>query len=258
MSEQHHAMFTRSSGVKIAYHHHSGKIPGVVFLGGYMSDMTSNKVTHLESHCKSQGRAFLRFDYSGHGQSDGQFVDGTIGSWAEDAGDLLNMLTQGPQILVGSSMGGWIALLLAQAYPDRVAGLLGIAAAPDFTEELMWDAFSASDKAILMETGMLEQANDYSDTPYRITRSLIEDGRDQLVLRQDSIAFSGPARFLHGTADTDVPYRFSQIAASKLQSENVRVDLIEGGDHRLSTPENLAQLSATLDELIGLVEGSTP
>ena len=254
MSEQHPAFFTRPSGGKIAYHRHPGKTPGVIFLGGYMSDMTASKAIHLENHCRARGRAFVRFDYSGHGQSDGQFVDGTIGSWTEDAGDVLNALTQGAQILVGSSMGGWIALLLAQARPDRVAGLLGIAAAPDFTEDLMWDTFSAGEKAILMQTGMLEQANAYSDTPYRITRSLIEDGRDRLVLRQDSIAFCGPARFLHGTADKDVPYRCAQAAASKLQSDDVRVDLIKGGDHRLSTPENLAQLSVTLEELIGLAE----
>lgn len=254
MSEAHHAAFTRPSGGKIAYHRHPGKTPGVIFLGGYMSDMTGGKAIHLENHCKARGRAFLRFDYSGHGQSDGQFVDGTVGSWTEDARDVLNTLTQGPQILVGSSMGGWIALLLAQACPDRVAGLLGIAAAPDFTEDLMWETFSASEKAILMQTGMLERANEYADTPYRITRSLIEDGRDQLVLRRDSIAFSGPARFLHGTTDKDVPCRCSQAAASKLNSRDVRVDLIEGGDHRLSTPENLAQLSDTLEELIDLVE----
>ena len=255
MSEEYPAVFTHPSGGKIAYHRHPGKTPGVIFLGGYMSDMTGTKVMHLENHCKSRGRAFLRFDYSGHGQSDGQFVDGTIGSWTDDALQVLKTLTQGPQILVGSSMGGWIALLLAQACPDRVAGLLGIAAAPDFTEDLMWNGFSAHEKAILMQTGMLEQSSDYSDTPCRITRSLIEDGRDQLVLRSDSIAFRGPARFLHGTADTDVPYRVSQTAAARLQSEDVRVDLIEGGDHRLSTPENLARLSAVLEELIGLVPG---
>jgi pimeloyl-ACP methyl ester carboxylesterase len=219
-----------------------------MFLGGYMSDMTGSKALHLKQHCIARGQAFIRFDYTGHGQSDRAFVDGCIGDWARDALAVLDQLTEGPQILVGSSMGGWMMLWLARARPERVKALVGIAAAPDFTEDLMWATFTDAEKATITETGVLERANDYSDEPYRITKKLIEDGRENLVLTAD-IPFAGSARFLHGTADLDVPVECSIRAMDKLISTDVRVELIKGGDHRLSTEENLAHLSRVLDEV---------
>ncbi|MCI5086493.1 MAG: alpha/beta hydrolase, partial [Rhodovulum sp.] len=173
---------TTSQGRKIAYVKTQGTGPGIVFLGGFRSDMQGTKAVFLEDWAKQQGRAFLRFDYSGHGESSEAFEDGAIGDWAEDAREVLTHLTEGPQVLVGSSMGGWISLLTARAMPERVCGLVGIAAAPDFTEDSMWAGFDEAQRAALMRDGRVELPSDY-DTPYTITRRLIEDGRNNLVLR---------------------------------------------------------------------------
>ncbi len=180
--------------------------PGRVscFLGGFKSDMQGTKAVHLEGWAKAQGRAFLRFDYSGHGQSSGTFTDGSIGDWAEDAEAAISELTDGPQVLVGSSMGGWISLILASRIPNRIAGLVGIAAAPDFTEDSMWAGFNDIHRAKLKREGQLALPSDYGE-PYIITRRLIEDGRNHLVLRQP-LALPFPARFLQGTADADVEH----------------------------------------------------
>ncbi|MEO0694277.1 MAG: alpha/beta fold hydrolase, partial [Pseudomonadota bacterium] len=193
---------------------------------------------HLEAWAKAEGRAFLRFDYSGHGQSSGDFLDGAIGDWAEDAMAAIGHLTEGPQILVGSSMGGWIALLAARAMPDRVAGLVGIAAAPDFTEDSMWAGFTDAEKARLTEQGRVEQPSDYSDEPYIITRRLIEEGRDQLVLR-DPLPGPFPVRLLHGTADTDVALSVPLRLIDHIDSPDARLTLVKDADHRFSDPDQL-------------------
>jgi pimeloyl-ACP methyl ester carboxylesterase len=222
-------------------------LPGVVFLGGFASDMTGTKATFLESHCRKRGQAFVRFDYFGHGRSSGRFADGTIGRWRDDALAVIDRLTQGPQILVGSSMGGWLMLLAALARPRRIAGLVGIAAAPDFTEALMWAELSPAAREQLLRTGQWLEPSRYGpDLP--ITRRLIEEGRRHLLL-DAPVAIAAPVRLLHGMADPDVPWRWALRIAERLTGADVVVTLIKDGDHRLSRPEDLARLAATVDEL---------
>ena len=195
---------TTPQGRHIAYHQTPGKGPGVVLLGGFRSDMSGTKAQALQSWAEAAGRSFLRFDYSGHGQSHGAFVDGAITDWREDAAAVLDVLTEGPQILVGSSMGGWIALLLARDLGHRVAGFIGIAAAPDFTER-MWEAeFTLAERTTLLEEGVFFRPSDYSDDPYPITLRLIEDGRQNLVMN-GPLHLPMPVRLLQGSADIDVP-----------------------------------------------------
>jgi pimeloyl-ACP methyl ester carboxylesterase len=238
------------NGVSIAYHRTRGKSPGVVFLGGFMSDMTGTKAATLEEFCRARGQAFLRFDYRGHGASSGRFEDGTIGVWADDALAAFDQLTDGPQILVGSSMGGWIALLTALARRGRVAGLVGIAAAPDFTEDLLWDAFSPDQRTELQRQGVLRLPSKYSDKPYSITLKLIEEGRRHLLLR-DAIDLACPVRLLHGMRDPDVPWQRSLKLAERVTTGDVRVVLVKEGDHRLSREQDLALLCRSVEELSG-------
>ncbi len=236
-------------GRRIAYARRPGRQPGVLFLGGFRSDMTGTKAVYLEDWARARGQAFLRFDYTGHGQSSGAFEDGCIGDWARDAGDALARLTEGPQVLVGSSMGGWIALLLAQRYPARVAGIVGIAAAPDFTEDSMWAGFDAGQRAALVEAGRVETPSEYSDAPYVITRRLIEDGRENLVLR-DALVLRGPLRLLHGTADAEVEVSVALRLLAHADGTDVRLTLVRGADHRFSAPENLALIAQTVEALV--------
>jgi pimeloyl-ACP methyl ester carboxylesterase len=225
--------------------------PTVVFLGGFNSDMTGSKATALDSFCHARGYGFLRFDYSGHGASGGDFLEGSISHWLEDALAVIDRLTEGPLILVGSSMGGWIMLLAALARPERVKGLIGVAAAPDFTEELIWHGLSAGERQRLLDEGKLEQPSEYSADPYVITRTLIEDGRRHLLLGHP-IAITVPVRLLHGVADRDVPHRISLRLAERLMADDVVVTLIKDGDHRLSRPQDLARLTQAVDELMTL------
>ena len=198
-----HATLDLPDGRRIAYVRSAGRRPGVVFLGGFRSDMTGTKARFLEAWARARGQAYLRFDYTGHGASSGDVETGAIGDWARDAQDAILRLTGGPQILVGSSMGGWIALILAGRIPGRIAGLVGIAAAPDFTEDAMWAGMGAAERARLAAEGRVEVPSEYDDRPYAITRRLIEDGRRHLVLRTP-LELDFPVRLLHGTADRDV------------------------------------------------------
>jgi len=226
-----------------------------MFLTGYMSDMTGEKALRLETLCARRGQAFIRFDYQGHGASSGEFRDGTIGLWAEDALAVLDQLTQGPQVLVGSSMGGWIMLLLARARPQRIAGLVGIAAAADFTEQLIWERYDANQRRTLMEQGFLEEPNDYDPAkPYIITRALIEDGRRHLLLRAP-IPIAAPVRLIHGQKDLDVPWPTAQAIADRLVSADVEVTLVKNGNHRLSDPADLDRLERTVAALLDQVAG---
>jgi pimeloyl-ACP methyl ester carboxylesterase len=236
-------------GVSIAYHRIPGKSPGVVFLGGFMSDMTGSKALALEAFCRARGQAFLRFDYQGHGASSGRFEDGTIGQWSADALAAFDRLTQGPQVLVGSSMGGWIALLTALERRDRVAGLVGIAAAPDFTEDLIWSVYGADKRDELMREGVVREPSQYSERPYSITRALIEDGRRHLLLR-DTIPLTCPVRLLHGMLDPDVPWKRSLLLAEKLAASDVRIALVKDGDHRLSRDPDIALICRTVEDLL--------
>ncbi len=235
----------RGDGVELAWALHKGNAPTVVFLPGFRSDMTGDKATAVAKFCAERGQACLRLDYSGHGTSGGQFEDGTIGQWAADAMAVIDNAIEGPLILVGSSMGGWIALLTALARKDRVAALVGIAAAPDFTETLMWQAMSFEQRDILMHEGVLRVPNQYGD-PTPITRSLIEDGRSHLLLDQP-IAIDCPVRLLHGQCDPDVPWETALRIAEHVTSKDVRVTLIKDGDHRLSRPADIDLLLQTLE-----------
>ena len=248
LSETPPQILTCENGAEIAYYLTPGASPGIIFLGGFMSDMAGTKAIALEQHCRTVGRSFLRFDYQGHGQSSGAFADGCIGDWAGDAIAALDALTNGPQILVGSSMGGWIMLLAALARPDRVAGLIGLAAAPDFTEALMWQNFSPEIRDTIKRDGAYHAPTEYGDEPYTITRKLIEDGRNHLLL-QDPIALHCPVHLIHGQQDPDVPWTHTLRTAEQLMSDNVAITLIKDGDHRLSRDQDLARLCRILDRM---------
>ena len=228
------------AGRRLAYHRHDGQGPGVVFLGGLRSDMTGTKAVHLEDWARATGRAFLRFDYSGHGHSSGAFIDGWIGDWAEDAAAAVTALTTGPQVLVGSSMGGWISLLLARRMQERLAGLVTIAAAPDFTEDGMWAEWSEAQRRMCMELGHVALASDYGD-PMIITRRMITDGRDQLVLRSP-LRLDVPVRLLQGTGDADVPMAVALRLLDHLDGGDIRLELDKGADHRCSDLACLATI----------------
>ncbi|MFC4351846.1 alpha/beta hydrolase [Fodinicurvata halophila] len=243
---------TSNDGTRLAWRRLEGHTPGVVFLGGYKSDMTGTKATELEDHCRQRGQAFLRFDYSGHGESGGEFETGTIGHWTEDALQMIDQLTEGPQILVGSSMGGWVMLLAALARAERVAGLVGIAAAPDFTEDLMWEQLTPELRQEVMDKGRIEVPSEYAESSYIITRDLIEDGRQRLLLRKP-LEISCPVRLLHGMADHDVPYRTAIRLAETLTTQDVEIKLVKDADHRFSTERDLGHLKATLDALIARI-----
>ncbi len=237
--------FQTPEGRRIACDRIEGSAPGVVFLGGFRSDKEGTKALALEAWAKAQGSAFLRFDYSGHGASSGDFLDGCIGDWFEDARAAIMGLTEGPQVLVGSSMGGWIALLMARDHPGRVAGLVTVAAAPDFTED-MWTGFSAGERRALMEEGQVAQPTDYADEPYIITRRLIEEGRQRLVLRSP-LPLPMPVRMLQGTADTDVALPVALRLIDHAGGADMRLTVVKGADHRFSTPDclNLIEVSVT-------------
>ncbi len=244
-----HETLELPDGRRIAYHRTPGEGPWVVFLGGFRSDMTGTKAAWLEDWAKRQGRGFLRFDYTGHGASSGRFADGTIGDWASDAEAAIARLTEGPRILVGSSMGGWIALILARKM-HGIAGLVGVAAAPDFTEDLMWARFDAGKRRDLEEQGFVTEPSDYSDEPDLITRRLIEDGREHLVLRTP-LGLPMPVRLLHGAADADVPVSVALRLLDHAEAPDMRLTLVKGADHRFSTPECLAMIGAAVEEVSG-------
>lgn len=243
----------RRGGGTIAYRATDGKSPGVVFFGGFMSDMTGTKASALEAHCRRAGRGFVRFDYSGHGASDGAFRDGTIGGWREDALAVIDGVRAGPLILVGSSMGGWLMLLAALARPRRVAGLVGIAAAPDFTEGLLWDGFDDETRAALARDGVVECPSAHGDPPYPVTMRLIEEARRHLLLR-GPIPVACPVHLLHGMADEEVPWRTAPRIAEAIASAEVTVELIKDGDHRLSRERDIARLCAVIAAMAGAIK----
>lgn len=238
-------------GRRIAYDLISGRddLPGVVFLGGFRSDMRGTKAEHLAGWARAQGLRFLRLDYSGHGESSGRFEDGSIGDWAADAMAAVSGLTTGPQVLVGSSMGGWIALLLARAMPDRVAGLVGIAAAPDFTENGFWANADEAQREALLRDGQWEVPSDYSEEPDVITRRLIEDGRDHLVLDRP-LPLPFKVRLLQGTADAEVPVDWALRLLDHADCPDMRLLLVKGADHRLSDPDCLTMIEDAVAEVM--------
>ncbi len=232
----------------IAVREHSGAGPGLFWLSGYKSDMKGTKAEALARWAEEAGRAIVRFDYSGHGESGGVFTEGTIGRWLADALAVFEACCRGPQILIGSSMGGWLALLMVRALrqrqdvgPASVAGLVLIAPAVDFTEELMWKRFTPAIKRELAETGVWARPSDYSPEPYLVTRRLIEEGRNHLLLG-GMIETGCPVRILQGVEDPDVPWRHAVELVSRLASDDVVLTLVKDGDHRLSRPEDIERL----------------
>ena len=238
----------RADGHRIAHVTTPGRAPGVLFCGGFMSDMTGTKALALEAACREAGRAYTRFDYLGHGASSGAFTEGTIGRWADDAVAVLDHLAPAPHVVVGSSMGGWIMLLAALARPRRVAGLVGIAAAPDFTETLMWERYDDEVRGILLSAGRYDEPSIHGDDPYPITLALIEEGRRHLLLGT-SIPLTCPVRLLHGMRDADVPWRHSLALVEALAGADVRACFVKDGDHRLSREGDLELIRHTVLDL---------
>lgn len=236
-------------GRRLAYNRIEGRGPTVLFLAGLKSDKEGTKALHLEGWARMRGQAFLRFDYSGHGQSSGAFEDGCIGDWHQDTLAVVDALTEGPILPVGSSMGGWQALLLARARPDRIAGLVTIAAAPDFTEDSYWTGFSDTQKAQLEDQGFVELPSDYME-PYRITRRMIEDGRDHLVLRAP-LHLPFPVRCLQGTADTAVAAELALRLLDHAECADMRLTLVKDADHRFSDGPCLGLIEQALLQVMG-------
>lgn len=235
-------------GGRLAYRARAGTGPTVLFVGGFMSDMAGTKASFLDDWAATRGQSFLRYDHFGHGESDGPFEDGTIGRWADDLVTVIDRLTRGDLVLVGSSMGGWLALLAALRRPDRVKALIGIAAAPDFTEDLIWATAPTDLRAGLLAAGVVRAPSDYGGE-YIITRALIEDGRQHLLLR-GPIAITCPVRLIHGRRDPDVPFRTAGDIAERISGGDARVIAIDDGDHRLSRPEDLALLGEIIAAMI--------
>lgn len=250
------SILTRENGATIAYHHSPARAsssqdqPGVIFCGGFKSDMTGVKATTLQAFCDGRGQQYTRFDYQGHGASSGDFADGAIGEWRDDLLDVCDRVAQGPQIVVGSSMGGWMALLLALARPARVRGLVLVAPAADFTDALLWPSLSEAARRQIEIEGVWLRPSIYDDGPYPITRRLIEEARAHLVLG-GPILFTGPVRVLHGLEDETIPVEHVLKTVNAITSRDVVVSLIKGGDHRLSSPADLERLCAAVAELSG-------
>jgi len=233
----------------LAFEQLEGRPPTVVFLPGYRSDMSGTKATFLHEVCARRGQAYVRFDYRGHGQSSGRFEDGTIGAWLEDALAILDRVVEGPCLPVGSSMGGWIALLAARARTPRIRALLLVAPAPDFTERLLWQRFDPGTRERLLREGVIHEPSDYGE-PMPFTRALVEEGRRHLLLDGPDLVFPFPVHILHGRRDADVPLALSLELAGRLDAPHVTVEIVGDGDHRLSRPEDLARLEAALARLL--------
>src|SRR4051794_22935793 len=242
-----------NAGRRIAVRARAGASPGLIWLGGFNSDMVGTKALALDGWAAEHGRACVRFDYSGHGESDGAFIDGTIGRWLEESVAVFAQFCSGPQIVIGSSMGGWMALLLAREFSRRpgsrasLAGLVLIAPAPDFTEQLMWNGFSPEVKQEIETKGVWLRPSQYG-APYPITRALIEEGRNHLVLGS-AIEVGCPVRILQGAQDPDVPWQHAFALAQRLPADDVVLTMIQDGDHRLSRPQDIARMLATVAEI---------
>lgn len=246
---------------RLAYRKFTGdtKLPTVLFLPGFKSDMEGSKALYLEEQCKTRGQSFVRFDYSGHGVSDGEFAEGTIGSWLEDTLAIIDAVVDGPVILVGSSMGGWVSLLAAHERAERVAGLVGIAAAPDFTKDMQAARLSDQQMEEIAQQGYTELPNDYSDEPYIITKALIEDGNQRCLLDTE-MPLMMPVRLVQGMKDEDVEWQKAHRIKNAITDRNtdVEVMLVEDGDHRLSEPDQLELIDRQVTEINDIHSGNAP
>jgi len=234
-----------ANGHRLAYRHSPGTGPTLVFLPGYASDMSGSKAVAIEAWAQSTGRAFLRFDYAGCGESEGAFADQTLASWRDDVLLLIDRVIDGPVVLVGSSMGGWIMLLVAKARPDQIAAMVGIAAAPDFTD---W-GFTQAQKLTLLNEGRLEEPSEYSPEPTVTTRAFWSSGEANRLMH-GPVDLPMPARLIHGQRDPDVPWAHSVTLAGLLRSDDVQTLLVKDGDHRLSRPQDIALILRTLEDLL--------
>ncbi|KRC80077.1 alpha/beta hydrolase [Sphingomonas sp. Root241] len=237
---------------KLAYRHTPGRGPTVVFLCGYASDMNGTKALALEQWAQRTGRAFLRFDYAGCGESEGDFEDQTLASWRDDALRVIDMVVEGPVVLVGSSMGGWVMLLVGKERPGLVVGMVGIAAAPDFTD---W-GYSDAEKALILRDGRIEQPNDYGDTPTVTTRDFWVSGEANKMMT-GPIAFDGPVRLLQGQRDSEVPWQRALTLAGLFRSDAVQIVLVKDGDHRLSRDNDLALILRSVEDVLFLCSSSS-
>lgn len=239
-----------ADGTALAYRHLGGDGPGIVFFPGFNSDMQGNKAVALQAWCQQRGQQFTSLDYFGHGESSGKLEEGSIGRWRNDALAVLDGVTSGPQILVGSSMGGWIMLLVALARPERVAGLVGIAAAPDFTEHIRSQRLDTAQLQQLADTGYCDMSNGYDDgLPYRISAHMLNEAPEHFLLGKPQ-PVDVPVRLIHGQLDADVPWQHSLAIAESLRSADVEVQLVKSGDHRLSQPDDLQRLQNCLEQLL--------
>lgn len=240
----------REDGTSLAYFRLEGESPGLMFLGGFRSDMSGTKASALEAHCRKVGRAYVRFDYGGHGESSGKFEDGTIGEWAEDALAILDNVAQGPQVLVGSSMGGWMMLLAALARPGRVKGLVGVASGPDFTADFKKHRLTEEMQKELDERGYVLHPPNIWEEPYPITRKLLDEGENHLLLKGE-IDVTCPVRLIHGMRDETVLWETSLKLSDVLKSDDVRLTLVKDGGHRLSRDQDIELIVRTAEELAG-------
>lgn len=247
------SFFTSSRGQRLAYRYRAPDKGSrtYVWLSGFKSDMNGTKAVALERWAADAGHGFLAFDYSGHGASDGAFEEGTISLWRQDTLDAVDVLSPGPLVLVGSSMGGWMALLAALARPERASGIVLVAPAPDFTEKLMWASLPEASRAEILEKGYTLRPSDY-DEPYRITRALIEDGR-QWQLLDAPLDIACPVRILQGMCDDDVPWQHAQRLVSVLTADDVTLTLVKDGDHRLSRNADIVRLQHSCEALSSFV-----
>lgn len=254
MSTERSGRLDRGDGVPLAWRAVDGEGPTVVWLGGFMSDMSGTKAQALADWALEEGRGYLRFDYSGHGQSEGQLRDHTITQWRADSLRVIEVLTEGPLVLVGSSMGGWLACLVAAAIPERIGAMVLIAPAADFTEKLMTPELPPEAHEALREEGVWFRPSEYGDGPYPITRALLEDGARWSIL-QGSVPVEAPVRILQGGEDPDVPWLHALELAHQLKAEDVVFTLIKDGDHRLSRPQDIERLLGAVEEALGLCDG---
>ncbi len=243
------ATFIGTNNVEIAYHQLTGEKTTLIFCGGFRSDMEGSKAIFLEEFCGDNGYGFVRFDYFGHGQSGGAFTDGSISMWLSDTLDIIDKLTTGKILIVGSSMGGWLMLLAALQRVERIHALIGIAAAPDFTDKLMWPAFSDSQKQTLLQEGVLHLPSEYGDD-LPITKKLIDDGKTQCLM-DAPIPLHCPIHLLQGMEDEDVPWNTALQLSDRLESTIITTHLIKDGDHRLSRPQDLALLAECIQHAAG-------
>ena len=243
------------SAGQLAYRRTAGAAPGVTFLCGHGSDMEGTKAVEVEAWARQRGLACLRFDYRGHGLSSGDFLDGNISSWTADCLAALDELTEGPQILVGSSLGGWLMLNVALARPDRVTGLIGIAAAPDFTEDLLWAEFDDQQRRNIEADGVIALPNPYSDEPVKYPWHLITDGRENLRLRGD-LDINVPVHLLHGMQDEEVPWQTATRIAAAISGSDAEVTLVKAAGHRFSEPDQLALIRGALDRMADRLPGA--